>query len=202
MSRWCHYQTNPFNVLVDVHLHIYSVLHLSRYVSPISNGVARIFFGGGPPGTFSSPIREPTAFSGGGGVVAEIFRDLNYRIGFSGGGGVVAEIFRDLNYRVGFSGGGGGVVADIFPVNGSITFPRFLDIVGTFSGHLRIIRRLWTLAGIQAHFPCLLTHSSHVTTSIHSGKKNLPKVWGGHGPPGPPPGYATAYLLQLKTLCC
>ena len=52
------------------------------------NGVARIFFWGGPPGTFSSPLREPTAFSGGGGgVVAEIFRDLDYRIGFSGGGG-------------------------------------------------------------------------------------------------------------------
>ena len=53
-----------------------------------SNGVARIFFGGGPPGTFSSPFREPTAFSGGGGgVVAEIFRDLNYQIAFSEGGG-------------------------------------------------------------------------------------------------------------------
>ena len=37
----------------------------------------------------------------GGGVVAEIFRDLNQL--FSGGGG---EIFRDLSYRIGLSGGG------------------------------------------------------------------------------------------------
>ena len=116
-----------------------------------------ICFGGGPPGTYSSPLREPTAFSGGG-VVAELFRDLNYRIGFSGGGGVVAEIF---------------------PLDKSITFPRFRDVFGTFSGHLRIIRRFWTLAEIQGHFPCLLTRSNHVTTSINSGKKHLPKVWGG-----------------------
>ena len=61
-----------------------------------------------------------------------------------GGRGVVAEIFRDLNYRIGFSGGGGGV-AEIFPVNKSLTFPRFRDIFLAFSGHLRIIRRLWTL---------------------------------------------------------
>ena len=39
---------------------------------------------------------------------------------------------------------------------------------------------------IQGHFPCLLTHSNHVTTSIHSGKKHLPKVWGGPWPPWPP----------------
>ena len=88
---------------------------------------------------------------------------------------------------------GGGVVADIFPASKSITFPRFLGIFGTFhtfSGHLRIARRLWTLTEIQAHFPGLLTHSNHVTTSIHSRKKHLPKVWGGHGPLAPP-GYAT-----------
>ena len=47
------------------------------------------FWGGGPPGTFSSPLREPTAFSGGGGGVAEIFRDLNTGsdIQLGGGGG-------------------------------------------------------------------------------------------------------------------
>ena len=60
------------------------------------------------------------------------------------------------------------------------------DIFGTFSSHLRIIRRLWKLAEIQGHFPCLLTHSNHVTTSIHSGEKHLPKVWGGAWPPCPP----------------
>ena len=121
------------------------------------SGRSQDFFLGGPSGTFSSPLREPTAFSGkgGGGVVAEIFRDLDYRIGFSGwgggvvaeivrdlsitgsdsvgGGGVVAEIFRGLNYRIGFSGGGGG---------SSRKFSRWQvnhipSIFGTFSAHLR-----------------------------------------------------------------
>ena len=60
---------------------------------------------------------------GGGGVVAEILRDLVYRIRF---GGVVAEILRDLVYRITFSGGGGGgVVTEIFHVNKSIALPRF-----------------------------------------------------------------------------
>ena len=49
------------------------------------NGVARIFVWGGHPVHFPSSLREPTAFSGGGGVVAENFRDLDYRITFSGG---------------------------------------------------------------------------------------------------------------------
>ena len=82
---------------------------------------------------------------------------------------------------------GGGLVADIFPVNKSITFPRFRDIFCTFSAHLRIIRCLWTLAEIQGHFPCLLTHSNHVTASIHSGKKTFTKSLGGPWPPWPPP---------------
>ena len=117
------------------------------------NGVAMIFFWGGPPGTFSSPLRGSRPHSvGGGGGSSRNFRYLGCRIGFSGGGGVVAEIF---------------------PVNRSMTFPRFRDILGTFSAHLRIVRRLWTLAEVQGHFPCLLTHSNHVTTSIHSGKKHL-----------------------------
>ena len=53
-----------------------------------------------------------TRFSGGGGVVAEFFRDLKkaYAIQW-GGGGVVAEIFRDLKNPMRFSGGG--VVAEI-----------------------------------------------------------------------------------------
>ena len=50
------------------------------------NGVARIFFWGGP---IFRDLRRPTRFGGGGGVVAEIFRD---RIAVSlpdsvGGGG-------------------------------------------------------------------------------------------------------------------
>ena len=36
---------------------------------------------------------------GGGGVVAEIFRDLHKLTRFSGGGGVVADFFRDLQLR-------------------------------------------------------------------------------------------------------
>ena len=41
------------------------------------------------------PSAKSTRFSGGG-VVAEIFRDLRKPMGFSGGGGVAAEIFRGL----------------------------------------------------------------------------------------------------------
>ena len=51
--------------------------------------------------------------TGGRGVVAEIFRDLQKPARFSGGG-VVAEMFRDLQKPVRFSGEGGGVVAEIF----------------------------------------------------------------------------------------
>ena len=104
-------------------------------------------------------------------------------------GGATRYIFRHLSGSRPLQWGGG-VVADIFPVDKSITFPRFRDIFGTFSGHLRITRRLWTLKEIQAHFPGLITHSSHVTTSIHSRKKHLPNVWGAMAPLAPP-GYAT-----------
>ena len=41
----------------------------------------------------------------GGGVVAEIFRDLRSRPDSVGGGGVVAEIFRGLHKRNTFAGG-------------------------------------------------------------------------------------------------
>ena len=41
-----------------------------------------------------------------GGGSRQIFSVISI-IGFSGGGVVVAEIFRDLYYRIGFSGGGG-----------------------------------------------------------------------------------------------
>ena len=46
-----------------------------------------------------------TRFSGGG-VAAEIIRDLQKPMQFSVGGGVVAEIFRDLEKPMRFSGGG------------------------------------------------------------------------------------------------
>ena len=51
------------------------------------------FWGGGHPVHFPSSLREPTAFSGGEGVVAEMLRDLNHRISFSGGGGGSGRIF-------------------------------------------------------------------------------------------------------------
>ena len=128
------------------------------------NGVARIFVLGGPPGTFSviSPGSRPHSV---------------------GGGGVVAESFRDLVYRITFSGGGGGVVADIFHVNISITFLGS----GTFWVHFRATGGsppcMDTHANSGTHFPGLLTHLNHVTTSIHSRKKHLPKVWGAWPPP-------------------
>ena len=81
------------------------------------NGVARIFvWGGATRYIFVTSPRESTAFSGGGGVVAEISV-----ISITGSDSV-----------------GGGVVAEIFPVNKSITFPRFRDILGTFSAHMRL----------------------------------------------------------------
>ena len=46
------------------------------------------------------------AIQWGGGVVAEVFRDLQNPMRFSGGGGVVAEIFRELRKPTRFGGGG------------------------------------------------------------------------------------------------
>ena len=48
------------------------------------DGVARIFFLGGP---IFSDLQRPTRFGGGGGVVAENFRDRRKPGRFSGGGG-------------------------------------------------------------------------------------------------------------------
>ena len=70
-----------------------------------SNGVARIFFLGGP---IFRDVRRPTRFGGGGGgVVAEIFRHRRKPGRFSGEGGVVPEIFRHRRKPGRFSGGGG-----------------------------------------------------------------------------------------------
>ena len=136
----------------------------------LSNGVARIFFGGGATRTFSviSPGGRPHSVGGGGS--SRNFPSSQLPDQIQWGGGSSRQFSRCK----------------------SITFPRFRNIFGTFSGHLRITRRLWTLTEIQTHFPALLTPSNHVTTSIHSRKKHLTKVWGGAWPPWPPPGYATA----------
>ena len=80
----------------------------------------------------------------------------------------------------------GGGSSIIFFGNRSIAHSLDSGIFFTFSGHLQITRRLCTLAQIQGHFPGLLTRSKHVTTSIHSRKKHLQKVWGGPWPPWPP----------------
>ena len=140
------------------------------------NGVARIFVWGG-------------------GATRYIFRHLSGSRPHSVGGGSSRNF--PLSHLPDQIQWGGGVVAEIFPVHKSITFPRFPDILGTFSGHRRITRRLWTLTEIQAHFPGLLTHSNHVTTSIHSRKKHLSKVWGGPWPPWPP----LATPLRLIIIC-
>ena len=58
------------------------------------------------------------------------------QIQWGGRGGVVAEIFRYLVYRIRFSGGGG-VVAGIFHVNKSIAFLGS----GTFWVHFRATGR-------------------------------------------------------------
>ena len=63
---------------------------------------------------------------GGGGLVAEFFRDLRKPMRFSGaGGGVVAEIFRDLLRKpIRFSGGGGGGVVPHIFYKDFLTFPK------------------------------------------------------------------------------
>ena len=80
---------------------------------------------------------------------------------------------------------------EILPINNSIKLSRFrgsfLHFRATYAspavyGHSRKFR--------HTVLPGLLTHSNHVTTSIRSGKKHLPKVWGGMAPLAPP-GYAT-----------
>ena len=55
--------------------------------------------GGGVVAEIFSDLQEPTRFSGGRGVVAEFFRDLQEPTWFSGGG-VVAGFFRDLQLRI------------------------------------------------------------------------------------------------------
>ena len=84
---------------------------------------------------------------------------------------------------------GGGGSSRNFPVQKSITFPRFREIVGPPA----------------AHPPFMVTHGNSGTlpasaytfkprNNINSfQEKNIyQKFGGGHGPPGPPPGYATA----------
>ena len=82
---------------------------------------------------------------------------------------------------------GGGVVAEIFPVNKSLTFPRFRDIFGAFSGHLPIIRRLWTLAENSGTLP-MSAYTFKPRNNINSfRKKTFTKSLGGAMAPLAPP---------------
>ena len=114
---------------------------------------------------------------------------------------VVAGNSRGLNYRIRFSGGG--VVPDIFPVHKSITFPRFRDIFGR-GLHFRATCGSPAVYGHSRKFrhtsPGLLTHSNHVTTSIHCKKKHFAKVWGAHGPPGYATAQTTFYYVSFSSL--
>ena len=121
------------------------------------NGVARIFvWGGGHPVHFSSSLREPTAFSGGGGVVAEIFSHSRLPDRIQWGGGSSRDFSRSqINHIPSVPGNFWSIFGP--PAN----HPPFMDTHGN-----------------SGHFPRLLTHTNHVATSIHSGKKHLTKVWG------------------------
>ena len=96
--------------LVLCYLLLYMVVVILFPVWGLQRRSQDFCLGGGHPVHFPSSLREPAAFSGGGGgyIVAEIFRVLSVTGSDSVGGGVVAEIFRALNYRIRFSGGGGG----------------------------------------------------------------------------------------------
>ena len=111
-----------------------------------------------------------TRFSGGGGVVAEIFRDLIKPMRFSGGGGgVVAEFFRDLQKPMRFSGGG--VVAEMFRdlIKGGRSAEFFFSVTS------------------KRHFPLM---GPFYIFYFPEG--------GGPGPLGPPPESATAITSPFR----
>ena len=126
--------------------------------------------------------------TGGGGVVAEIFRDLQKPSRFSGGGGVVAEIFRDLQKPSRFSGGGG-VVADNFLITSPETDPirsRERDTYHTFPHLPRyslIDKQIWQL--------------TYTNKEITQKKKSNSNGLGGARAPQAPPG--SAYGIGAPT---
>ena len=93
-------------------------------------------------------------------------------------GGVVAEIFRDLNYRIGFGGGGG--VAD---VNKSITFPRFRDIFGPPADHQPFMDTRGN-SGTLPMSACTFKPRNNINSFRI---KTFTKSLGGPWPPWPPP---------------
>ena len=113
---------------------------LARSESDDCNGVARILVWGGP---LFHDLRRPTRFGGGGGVVAEIFRDRHKPARFSGGG-VVAEIFRDHNKGQNFFSGN--------RRSGSLKSPSFGNIFFTFTPDLEIFRNSFQKKNIYQKF--------------------------------------------------
>ena len=119
-------------------------------------------------------------------------------------GGATRYIFRHLSGsrpptadRVQWGGGGSSRNFSRYQIN---HIPSILGLFFTFSGRLRVTRRLWTLTEIHGHFPRLLTHSNHVTASLHSAKNKLTKVWGGPWPPWPP--LATPLVPIISSTGC
>ena len=72
-------------------------------------------------------LQKPMRFCEGG-VVAEFFRDLQKPMRFSGGG-IVAEMFRGLQKPTRFGGGGGGSSAELFF---SVTSKQKFPLMGPF----------------------------------------------------------------------
>ena len=86
--------------------------------------------------------------------------------------------------------GGGGVVADFFQNQShSLDSARFC-VFCAFSGHLRIVRRLWTLAESSRTLP-MSASTFKPRNNINSFRKKTFTSLGGPWPPWPPPGYAT-----------
>ena len=113
----------------------------------------------------------------GGGVVAELFRDLQKPSRFSGGG-VVAEIFRGLQEPSRFSGGGGG---------SSRQFSYHISTNRTHS-----LARERYLPHIRSSPAIFMNRSANLASHVHQqknySKKQLNFRWsrGGTCPPGPP----------------
>ena len=99
-------------------------------------------------------------------------------------GGGTRYIFRHLSGSRPHSVGGG-VVADIFLVHKSITFPRFRDIFGTFPGPPANHPPFTDTHGNSGTLP-RSAYTFKPRNNINSfQKKTFTKSWGGHGPLAP-----------------
>ena len=119
---------------------IFSTMYFRRVwkLQCSANGVARIFFGGGP---IFRDLRRPTRFGGGGGVVAEIFRDRRKPGTFSGGGGGSSRIFLTSPISQPDSVGGGNFLG--YFLTGGQDRSNYINsghFFWTFPGHLEITR--------------------------------------------------------------